>query len=628
MSYADPLSVESWRHRISVCKRERRTLVDAWEENVEYRRGKPFSVETDDDRVNVNADWALVKSKHAQLWSQTPSVVLTAKRDELKPLAPAFSRELNETLTGANVGAAMDECVLDCINASGIGAMIVRYESRTEQVDVPAVDPVAAAALQQGGRAVPTVKATRVTSKRFVAERFSPSDLLWPIEFDRSDWDQAPWLGRSGRMSWAEAKHAFALKDTDREKVCGGAERRQTLRDDEATGADIAADVEYDEIFYWQHRFDPAAKYFTAIQRLVFVHGIDKPVVDEPWNGQAFDPGTGQYFGARRLPIRVLTLAYISDDAIPPSDSAIGRPQVNELIRTRTQMLLNRERSIPIRWHDVNRLDPLVAANLMRGTWQGSIPVQGNGTAAIGEVARAAYPRDDYQLDTIAKHDLQEQWSLGSSQMGVFASGERSATEANQIGAANAARIGYERSRVAAFFVGAAEVLAGLLALYGDLEGVPEGIDRRSLAQAFTFTIRPDSAVLRDANARLQQLSQFLNLTAKSGFVNVGPVIEEMCQLSDLDPALIIKQPEGRPPDPVNISVRNAEDLMNPLFLALLAKTGQAPSPEELQAAQQMIAVAFGRAPLPVVPPSPPPQGDPDFGPMERITKRVEEIGG
>jgi hypothetical protein len=410
--------------------------------------------------------------------------------------------------------------------------------------------------------------------------------------------------------------------------VCGGSDRRQSLRDDAYLTADVAADVEFDEIFYWQHRFDPAAKYHKAIQRLVFVNGIEKPAVDEPWNGQVFDPPTGQYFGACRLPIRVLTLAYISDDAIPPSDSAIGRPQVNELIRTRTQMLLNRERSIPMRWHDVNRLDPLTSVNLMRGTWQGSIPVKGNGSAVIGEVARSAYPRDDYQFDQIAKQDLIEQWSLGSTQMGVFTTGERSAAEANQIGAANAARIGYERSRVAAFFCGATEVLAGLLALYGDLEGIPEGVDRRSLAQAFTFTIRPDSTVLRDANARLQQLVQFLNLTAKSGYVNIGPVITEMCQLSDLDPAVVLKQPEAPRPEPVNISIRNAEDVMNPLFLALLAKTGQAPSPADLQAAQQMIAVALGQAPMPPAVAQPVAPGDPNFGPMERITKRVNEMGG
>lgn len=626
MPYADPLSVESWQSRISRCKQERSRLVDAWAQNVLYRRGKPFATESDEDRVNVNIDWALVKAKHAQLWSQTPSVVLTAKRNDVQPIAPAFSRELNAKLTEANVGAAVDESVLDAVNAAGIAALIVRYEARTEDIEIPAVDALTAATLVQQGQPVPTVKTKRVTSKRFPIERFSPSNLLWPLEFDRSDWDQAPWLGRSGRLSWAEAKHAFKLKDTQRETVCGGLDRQQSLRDDRDVSADVAADVEFDEIFYWQHRFDPAAKYHEAIQRVVFVKGIERPVVDEPWNGQVFDDSTGRYFGACRLPIRVLTLSYISDDAIPPSDSAIGRPQVNEIIRSRTQMLMHRERAIPMRWHDVNKIDPLTNANLMRGTYLNSIPVKGNGANVIGEISRSAYPRDDYQLDSIAKHDLTEQWSLGSAQMGTFASGERSATEARQVGSANAARIGYERSRVAAYFVGAAEVLAGLLALYGDVPGIPEGVDRRALAQAFTFTIRPDSTVLRDTNARLQQLQQFLNLTAKSGYVNVEPVIVEMCQLSDLDPAVILRQPQPQPPDPVNISVRNAEDVMNPIFLALLAKTGQAPSPADLQAALQMLAVARGDVPMPPAAPSQAPI-DPQFGPIDRITKRIAEPG-
>jgi hypothetical protein len=192
MPYADPLSVESWRQRISTCKRERRQLVDAWEQNVLFRRGKPFATESDDDRVNVNVDWGLVKAKHAQLWSQTPSVVLTGKREQVQPIAPAFSRELNAKLTEANVGAAIDECVLDCINAAGIGALIVRYEARTEDIEIPAVDPAAAAMLTAQGQDVPTVKTRRTTSTRFALERFSPSDLLWPVEYDRSDWDQSP----------------------------------------------------------------------------------------------------------------------------------------------------------------------------------------------------------------------------------------------------------------------------------------------------------------------------------------------------------------------------------------------------------------------------------------------------
>jgi hypothetical protein len=55
------------------------------------------------------------------------------------------------------------------------------------------------------------------------------------------------------------------------------------------------------------------------------------------------------------------------------------------------------------------------------------IPIQGNGSAAVGEVARASYPAEEFGFDRIVKSDLQEAWRVGSNQVGNFASGERSA---------------------------------------------------------------------------------------------------------------------------------------------------------------------------------------------------------
>jgi hypothetical protein len=52
---------------------------------------------------------------------------------------------------------------------------------------------------------------------------------------------------------------------------------------------------------------------------------------DSPY--QKFDHVTGKLVGMRRFPIRVLTLTYIPDTAIPPSDTSVSRPQVRELWR-------------------------------------------------------------------------------------------------------------------------------------------------------------------------------------------------------------------------------------------------------------------------------------------------------
>ncbi len=618
-----PLTADAWRTRIAQCKRERRLLVQGWQINVDYRRGKPFSSESDSDRINVNLDQPYTRAKHAQLFSQTPSVVLTTDNDQLKPLIGPFGARLNKELTKANVGAAVDEAVIDCINASGIGAILVSFEQRTEEVDVPAVDQATAQLMQQMGVQVPTTKAVRPTDTQFRTTHLSPDDLLWPIDWAGSDFDKAPWIGRTGRMFWPEAKAAFGLKDEQREVVCSDASRRDRIRLEGTTQATDPSTVEYDEIFFRLAMFDSTTKYFGHVQRLVFVHGINDPVIDEPAKHQKLDP-SGKYVGSCKYPIQVLTLDYVSDDAIPSSDSAIARPQIDELIAHRTQTILNRKRSIPARWHDVNRVDPVTSSNLMRGTWQASIPVKGNGDTIMGEIKRAQYPADDYRAADTAQRDASIMWGLGPNQSGAFASGQRSATEAEQVAQSSDTLIGYQRARVAKCFCAIAEVFGGLLALYGDI--LPQG---QALAAEFAYTIRPDSTVLLSADQRTKQLIQVLNMTANSGFINPQPIIEEICQLNNLDPAKVMVQPKPKQEKP-NLSYRfNGPDLMNPIALAVMMESGEGPSPQSLDAAKQVIQASMQPPQPPQPPPMPgmPPPGPPQSAPpMDRIGPGIDRI--
>jgi hypothetical protein len=445
-------------------------MVRNWSDNILFRTGKPFTEDSNETRIAVNLDWPMVKAKAAQLYSQTPEVRLSPKHPQFAPAVPVFAKALNDTLKKAKVGVAVYESLIDCINASGFGAVAIGYERRTEQVEVPAIDlstfPPEVAQMMLASGQVPMQKVDRTTSEQFTIRKISPADLLWPTENIGSDFDEGPWIGRSGLMSWAEAKNEFKLKDEDKENVCTGTARPidDTLRQDssEELTEDIGM-VEFDEIYYWSYRFDADEKYFKAIRRIVFVHGVDKPVIDEPWNGQRFDQETGSYVGSCRFPIRVLTLDYVSDQPLPPSTSELGRPQVLELIKARTQMVLQRERSLPIRGFDVNKVDPAVQDALMRGTYQNMIPFIGDGSRAFFEVSRANYPREDFEFDRVAKQDLNEIWGLGPNQSGTFASGERSASEANIVQSNYQTQTGQERAKVGDFFVGIAEVLAGLL---------------------------------------------------------------------------------------------------------------------------------------------------------------------
>ena len=615
------------RSQIESCKTYRRKLITNWSISIDYRRGKPFASQSDEDAVAVNLDWPLTKTKQAALFSQVPQVRVSHHPDSAiaGPWLAQFERKLNDNLVTAGIEAALDEALPDCINAAGIGIVLVSYESLTEEKEVPAIDlallppEISAQILQSGtlpdGTPIPMETVPQTVDKRYIIQRISPADFLWPLDFTGSDFDRAPWLGRSGRISWAEAVQKYNLSETDKETYLG--DDRSTL--DRLTH-DIDKDkdqpdlkVSFDEIFYREFHCNPDAKSFSTIYHIVFLNGKKEPVVNEPWRGQKLDEESGVIIGSIKNPIRVLTLAYISDDTIPPSDSAIGRPQVDEINKSRTQMIQQRDRNRSVRWFDVNRVDLAIQQNLMRGTWQNMIPVQGDGSRVIGEVAKSNHPPEDFTFDQIAKSDLNESWTIGPNQVGSGADVETKG-ESGEIAANFQTRVGRERARVASFFVGIAEVLGGLLCIFEDPATFGEEFDP-TFSRTLSFSILADSTVLVDANQKLKRLSDFINMYAKSGFVALEPVLKEIAILSGLDPNTVIKAPDPKPPVEPNISLRlsGAEDMMNPLTLAYLLKTEQpgANLVDLIEEAKKLIQAAV----VPT-PPAPPPPMGPDGQPL------------
>lgn len=607
---------------IEVCKQYRRNLVKNWSINVDYRKGKPYASMSDDDQIAVNMDWALTKTKQAALFSQVPRAIVSHNPDSVGagPWLAKFENKVNEKLVIGGIEATMDECMPDCINASGLGIALVSYESITEDKEVPSIDmsmlppEIQAMALQTGkinGIDIPMETVPQTLDKRYVVQRISPSDFLWPLGFTGSDFDRAPWLGRSGRIPWAEAARKYDLKEEDRDKYIG--ENRNLLdnltRDLDRERAGPEETVEFDEIFYWEHMYDAAAKSYSTIHHMVYLFGKTEPVVDEAWKGQKIDEQSGEVIGSRKTPLRVLTLSYVTDEPIPPSDSAIGRPQVNEINKSRTQVIKQRERNIPVRWVDINRVDPSITQSLMRGTWSHFIPVQGEGSRVIGEVAKSGHPVENPMFDQIAKNDLNEQWSIGPNQVGS-GMGVETKGESTEIATNFQTRVGRDRAKVASFFVGIAEVMGGLICLYEDPSIFGEGFDP-GFSKALEFSILADSTVLVDATQRLAKLNAFMNEYAKSGFVSIEPCLREIATLTGLDPNVAIKAPDPKPPVEPNISLRltGTEDMMNPLTLAFLIKSGQAPPPELIDQAKQLIQQAV------MMPqPQPPPSIDPMTG--------------
>lgn len=600
---------------IESCKQYRRQLIRDWQTNVDYRRGKPFPSQSDEDRIAVNLDWPSTDEKQSMLFSKVPAVRISHPPQTLAPEATpwlhSYELKVNDTALQAGAYAAMEELLPDCINAAGIGVCLVSHEALTEMVPVPAIDlsmlpPELQMLISQtgtlpDGSPVPMTEVPRVIDARYRIARISPADFLWPLDFTGSDFDNAPWVGRSGRITWAQAVQRFGLDESEKSRVLG--ESRQTLDRIDRISYEIERDnsenentVSFDEIFYRHEAYDPNARSYTSIQHVVFVAGREKPVIDEQWRGQQFMED-GTLVGAQKYPIRVLTLSYVTDDPIPPSDSAIGRPQVDELNLGRTQQNLQRQHSLPIRGFNVDRVDPVIQHSLMRGTWQGMIPVQGNVSDIIGEVSGARMPAENFMFDRIAKSDYVEAIGVGP---GMYQDVETKA-ETQARSATAAGRIGHKRAKVGAFYVGITEVLGGLISIIEDPESIGEGFSPM-ISKALAYSILADSTVLLDAQARLNQLIQFVNFSAKSGYLNVEAVLKEIAVLSGL-PASVIQAPTPRPPEPVNMSLRltGIEDLLNPMAVAMLKENGQAPTMKSIEEAKQLIAAS-------VVPPMPTPE--------------------
>lgn len=617
----------AWQGRIAASRKRRDQWVGEWQENVRLRKGDRVAASTVSTllpltarpTVSINQDWPLTKAKIAQLYSQTPEVRLTPTDEQFRPAVPIFAKELNHTIEHASVGTTIEEVLADVVNAAGIGGVLVSCETRTEPRDVPSVDP-ALIPPDVDPATLPMTTVQAVTDVAYLVTRISPTDLLVPTDFVGSQYDHARWLGHDGRMTWAQAVASLGLTDEHKDDVLGKDKRASgstnTLNTDTASFRDTDV-VQYTQIFAWRHFDDAAETKFQALQRLVFVDGLEEPVINEPYTGQRRTPD-GRLVGVLRNPIRVLTLTYISDDGLPPSDSSIGRGAVDELQQSRESMTLQRKHSIPFRWGDTNRISATQRAKIDRGEFQGFIWTNGPGDRAIGEVARAQFPAERWEFDDKIKSDLTEIWQVGTNQAGAFASGERSAREAGIIQSNFQRRVGQEQDKVTRFFVGIAEVLAGHLALYGTFD-LPDhlGQQRELLANAFTYSVRADSTVRLDAEQRIEQLLKGLNITAQSGYVNPKPIISEIWELLGVDPEKVMIDPQPKPPEPVKVSVSKAEDLRDVLFLATLMRTQQAPTPDDVQAAIRLQAVALVGAPIP---PSIPSEADPNQPPREPKT--------
>lgn len=645
--------VEQWKSRIAAAEKNRDKLLEGtWRNNVNARVQRPQGGllpqnTVQGDRLSIPEDWARTKQKAAQLNYQLPKIVAKAKHPDYEAKAPLVTADLNDILRyECQASYMMDECLADVINAAGIMVSKIGLDRQTETIEMdeekprePIVGPLGDLIPDPRGPEIVKTPVTKIVSQRFYWDRVSPADFLWPAEFRLSNWSQAPWLGIQTYMTLEQAKKTFKKLPADFETTVK--KPKALTKDLEDTFTSPDGYVKVTEIWYYAWLFDPDKAHPECIRRLVMVEGYDKEPVEfeatdwQEWvpeipeapagvgpDGQPTPavPGRpGYYKGLRKLPIRVETLTYVSDMAVPPSDSEAGRPQVRELLRSRAQMLRQRDSSIPVRWFNVNLVDPDIEQQLKNGEWQDFIPMNGPGDRAIGEVARASYPRENFEFVNVIGNDLDRAWSLSNNQLATTNAGQRSATEINTVQSAGQIRLDYEKSRVNRYLVEGAEVLFSLMQKFRNGTKYvrvqsPQGevlqpVSPEDLAGEFMFDMLVDSGDRIDTVTKQNNALKMWNLLAGYEGMNKHGLAKEIVELHGMEVAKVVGEPPKPQPPPPNVSYRfSGEDFLNPMVVAIAMKSNPI-TPEEIEAAAMMIKDAQAKLMVPQPAPIPPGPG-------------------
>lgn len=592
-------SLDWWQSEARASASVVEKLLPKWKENLQRFRGEKrantyLSGWDADEVIQVNTDYYATLQKISQLFFRTPDIQLSPKRPELTTVVPLFQAVLNDQLSARNTNAmaAVQEILMDVVCPAGIGAVKVGYEATidgTRPIQIgEQPDPTGAIGPDGMPVMVPIVEQVpNVIHDAYEITRISPAKLLIPSDFTGSNYDDCAWLGFEFQVDVETAKRRWGVSidnptDAADNKLLVPAQSEQ-----------CRPYVKGTEIWYKASRFDPNEKHPGKLRQLVFLEGVNTPVVHQDSPAQRFNERGRLVAGHTRFPIRVLTLRYVSDCHYPPSDCQMTRVAVDEESAARTVMMQQRKRSTSMRWVDRNRVDPSDISKLTRGEVQAIIPVDGNGNEIIGEVARANYPRENFEITRVNERDVEKTWAMGSNQQGVR--GGMSATEAALIQGSVDVRMDAERGRVLDWYVSVAETLGAYLQLFADDEQYVEVLgedgakrlqawDKNAIAGEFAYSVKPDSAQKVDANVDRKMQLDLYQLTANDPFVNRSELTRSILESFNKDPGRTMQQPPQAAPEKPRISLSfKGEDLDNPVVVDLLAQSGYQINPQAIQ---------------------------------------------
>jgi hypothetical protein len=598
MPLRGPGSMDDWNSRIErakeAIKQTRRKF--EWNKQVERYVGKPLRKTPTESTVQLPKDYSYTEQKKPLLFFQLPEILLTPARPDVMPgVAELFQNVLNEltSATQLNCKAMVDEVLVDLLVPAGIGISKIGYEAfidplqptrpmqvgeqeQRDQFGQIVLDPMT----MQPVLEPIIVEVPNILRERYFCERLSPVDFLYDPSFRGSDWSKCSWMGGRIRMS---PRMAELLYGVDSSRMHQGAISGQVPTEDESLAADRSVQqfggVEGWEIWYHAIDVDPEVGDPDLIRMFVIFDGHRDPVVHQNSPYQTLDEMQRKVMsGLRRIPYYPVTLRYISDTPIPPSDCSQSRVIVDELSEGRSQMLKQRDRNIPQRGIDISKWSPDSREKLLAAGYQELIPFDGliPGDKPLFALEQSAFPQENFNFNNIGERDLQECWALSGPNLGITNISGRTATELSMQQQGTETRMESERVRVNLWWIAVVEGLSALCQLFQTEESYvnvlgPDGAkqlvawNKESIAGTFAFAMRPDSSKRVDAVSERKFRLDVYQLFRNDPLVNHQELLKWAMPSLSMNPDKMIVQPQPQPPEQPRVSLAIKGEDLSPL---------------------------------------------------------------
>jgi len=631
-----------WKKEVDAAVERLNDFKPDWDRNVLSYRAKSLSTMPTSDTVVVPRDFAFVEQKAAQLFFQTPEIHLKTDLEALKDAVTIFQPVLNHYLSEDEVNALamMNEVVFDALCPSGLMCSKIGWEAFEEGPPIPMqvgeepAEPPApslgqpdpnqlpGSVLGLGAPAPPPpmrpimAPTPNIVWDRYFWERISPAQILIPHNFSGSVYDKAHWLGFRFEEDWEIIKKKYKLADDMDIPTSRLSDAELKLKGESVSSPSRAPTqrVTGCEIWYRTALYDPKTAHPEKMRQLVLIDGYDEPLLHRDSPYQSTSP-SGTLIGMIGFPIHIGALRYVSDSAYPPSECSISRSTNEELNRSRTQMMLQRDRSIPMRFADLSRIGGEAGLEKIRkNIFQQIVALESYdpNNPPVGIISLAQFPRENFTFNDYLDRDLEQVWAMGANQRGQESAKSLTATEISKIDQWANSRLDKERRNALTYYIRGTRKLGSLVQLFITDEQVTQIVgqdklqriqawDREAIPNAYAYSANPDSAIRIDQAQARTQILKLYELLAKDPNVNRTELLTEICRQWNLDPARIVVQqlpPKG--PDPAAVSFRfGAEDLdvLNPnfpMYVAILEQAGYKltePDPatglSPIQAAQQ-----------------------------------------